>query len=67
MIYRGIGAVAFADAGRVFPSFENFTIDNWHISYGGGLRYCLSGFVVRFDMGFSNEGMRVFFNFGHVF
>jgi outer membrane protein assembly factor BamA len=66
-VIYGIGAVLFTDAGRVFPKLKDVSFDRWHISYGGGLRYYLSNFVVRFDMGFSNEGMRIFFNFGHVF
>ncbi|MFC2156439.1 hypothetical protein ACFLT9_01250 [Acidobacteriota bacterium] len=34
---------------------------------GWGLRYYLDDFVVRFDMGFSREGMGLYFNFRHVF
>ncbi len=67
IVYKGFGGVLFTDAGRVYPSLEEISLEDWHISYGGGLRYYLSNFVVGFDTGFSKEGMRLFFNFGHVF
>jgi len=37
------------------------------VNIGWGLRYYLQNFVVRFDMGFSDEGMGIYFNFGHAF
>lgn len=67
IIFKRLGGVLFTDAGRVFPGLDDFDVSAWKLSYGGGLRYYVSGFVVRFDLGFSNEGMRIFFNFGHVF
>lgn len=66
-IYRALGGVLFMDAGRVAPQLEKLTPNSIHSDYGWGLRYYLSTFVVRFDMGFSAEGLRVYFNFGHVF
>lgn len=66
-IYRKIGGILFVDIGRVFPSIDKFRFYNWKIDSGFGLRYYLENFVVRFDTGFSNEGMRIFFNFGHIF
>lgn len=66
-VYRRLGGVLFGDAGRVYPALDGLTLTGWKLSYGGGLRYYVPGFVVRFDLGFSQEGMRIFFNFGHVF
>lgn len=66
-IYKKIGGVLFADAGRVFAGVEKTTFHDVKINSGGGLRYYLTNFVVRFDAGISNEGTRIFFNFGHVF
>ncbi len=66
-VYRKIGGILFVDIGRVFPSIDKFRFYNWKIDSGFGLRYYLENFVVRFDTGFSNEGMRIFFNFGHIF
>ena len=66
-IYKKLGGVLFADAGRVWPEVEKFNIKNWHRNWGVGFRYYLENFVTRFDVGTSNEGTRLFFNFGHVF
>jgi hypothetical protein len=37
------------------------------VDYGLGLRLYLADFVVRVDFGFSKEGTRLYFNFGHIF
>lgn len=66
-IIGDLGGVLFLDAGRVLPGIDEFTLDNWKSNVGWGLRYYVENFVVRFDMGFSEEGERIFFNFGHVF
>jgi outer membrane protein assembly factor BamA len=66
-ILGDLGAVLFLDTGRVLPGIDEFTLDDWISDVGWGLRYYLENFVVRFDMGFSEEGERIFFNFGHVF
>ena len=66
-IYRKIGGVLFVDTGRVFPGIQKANFHNWKTDWGGGLRYYLANFVVRFDAGVSNEDTRIFFNFGHVF
>ena len=66
-IYRKIGGVLFVDAGRVYPSIKKINLHGWKTDWGGGLRYYLANFVVRFDVGVSREGTRVFLNFGQVF
>jgi outer membrane protein assembly factor BamA len=66
-ILGDLGGVLFLDTGRVLPGIDEFTLDDWRSDVGWGLRYYLENFVVRFDMGFSEEGERIFFNFGHVF
>ena len=66
-LYKKLGGVLFIDTGRVYPSIQKINMHNWKSSSGGGLRYYLENFVVRFDTGVSDEGMRIFFNFGHVF
>ncbi len=53
--------------GLVWPSWSEIRLDNAVVDIGWRLRYYLQNFVVRFDMGFSNEGMGIYFNFGHVF
>ena len=67
LIYKKIGGVFFIDTGRVFPDIKKINFNNWKANWGIGLRYYLANFVVRFDIGISNEGSRIFFNFGHVF
>ncbi|MFQ5584155.1 MAG: BamA/TamA family outer membrane protein [Calditrichia bacterium] len=64
---KRLGAVVFVDTGRVFPDMRKASFKRWKADVGFGLRYYLANFVVRFDSGFSNEGTRIFFNFGHVF
>jgi len=66
-LYRALGGVAFLDAGRVTPQLKDLDFEGLHSDWGWGLRYYLTNFVARFDMGFSTEGVRVFFNFGQVF
>jgi outer membrane protein assembly factor BamA len=67
LIFKKIGSVLFIDTGRVFPEIAKANFNEWKANWGFGLRYYLANFVVRFDMGISNEGSRIFFNFGHVF
>ena len=67
LLVKNLGGVLFADAGRVMPHIRRLTFQHWHTNWGWGLRYYLTNFVVRFDMGISKEGSRIFFNFGQVF
>ena len=55
------------DAGNIWPSWTEIDLGKSVIDFGWGLRYYLRNFVVRFDMGFSDEGAEIYFNFGHVF
>jgi endonuclease/exonuclease/phosphatase family metal-dependent hydrolase len=66
-IYRRFGGVAGIDAGQVWHSLSDVTSRGQVYSYVGGLRYYMKTYVVRFDMGFSREGIGVYFNFGHLF
>ncbi len=66
-LYRRLGGVLFGDAGRVMNKLRDIRLEDWHSNLGWGLRYYLPNFVVRFDMGFSQEGTRIFFHFGQVF
>ena len=66
-IFRKLGGVLFTDAGRVYKKLSDFGFSDWHFNWGYGLRYNLENFVVRMDIGKSEEGSRLFFNFGHVF
>jgi len=66
-IIAKIGCVLFADAGRVAPKLNRLNLNVWYWNTGVGLRYYTRDFIVRGDIGFSREGMRLFLNFGHVF
>ncbi|NQV17948.1 MAG: BamA/TamA family outer membrane protein [Armatimonadetes bacterium] len=66
-VYKWIGVVLFGDSGRVYRSLKKISLQDWHNSWGAGLRFYPGAFVVRFDIGMSREGTRIFFNFGHVY
>lgn len=66
-LFRQLGGVLFVDDGRVGPKAVKLSLRDWHFNWGCGLRYYLENFAVRMDLGISEEGTRVFFNFGHVF
>ena len=66
-LWKKLGGNVFVDGGLVWPSWSEIKLDKTVVDIGWGLRYYLQNFVVRFDMGFSNEGLGIYFNFGHVF
>lgn len=66
-LWKKLGGNFFLDGGSVWPSWSRIRLDNVAVDVGWGLRYYLQNFVVRFDMGFSEEGMRIYFNFNHIF
>lgn len=66
-IWKRLGGIAGIDAGRVFPSLEKFSFNKWKINPVAGLRYYMNNFVVRADMGISNETIGFYLNFGHIF
>jgi len=66
-LWKKLGGNIFLDGGSVWPSWSRIALDNFAIDAGWGLRYYLQNFVVRFDMGFSHEGLGIYFNFNHVF
>lgn len=66
-IWRRFGGIAGIDAGRVYPSLREFSFDDWKINPVLGLRYYMNNFVVRADIGISNETTGFYLNFGHIF
>jgi outer membrane protein assembly factor BamA len=66
-LWKKLGGNIFVDAGLVWPSWSEIKLDNTAVDVGWGLRYYLQNFIARFDMGLSNEGLNIYFNFGHVF
>jgi hypothetical protein len=68
-LYDGLDGALFADAGKVFPRWQRFNLYDLETSYGFGLRF-LNGrgqAIVRFDVGFSQEGFAIWFKFGNIF
>jgi len=66
-LWKKLGGNVFVDGGCIWPSFSEIKRTKAVVDIGWGLRYYLQNFAVRFDMGFSNEGIGISFNFGHVF
>jgi len=66
-LWKQIGGNVFIDAGSVWPSFAQIDVQQFAVAAGWGLRYYLRDFCARFDMGFSREGVGIYFNFNHVF
>jgi len=66
-LWKSLGGNIFLDSGLVWPSWSEIELNKVRVDVGWGLRYYLRNFVVRFDMGFSDEGTGIYFNFGHVF
>ncbi|MGD2245032.1 MAG: BamA/TamA family outer membrane protein [Candidatus Aminicenantes bacterium] len=66
-LWKRLGGNIFLDGGSVWSSWSSIGLDNVAVDVGWGLRYYLQNFVVRFDMGFSDEGLGIYFNFNHIF
>ena len=58
-IWSNLDAVAFVDAGQVFPELSAVDADRFHWSYGGGVHLLnASGLSFRFEMAGGVEGLR---------
>lgn len=58
-IWSNLDAVAFVDAGQVFPELSAVTAKRLHWSYGGGVHLLnSSGISFRFEVAGSTEGVR---------
>lgn len=67
-VFSGLDMALFGDAGKVFSSRSDFSLDHLEGAYGIGFRFNQAKAVfLRVDIGRSREGMRFFFKFGHVF
>lgn len=66
-ILESLGGIIGIDAGNIFPTFRKFSNHNWEINTTFGLRLLLDTFVVRLDIGISQESTGLYLNFGHLF
>jgi len=66
-LFDRFGGLIGADFGRVWHSLDQFNLQNWHSNAVVGLRYYMDTYVVRLDVGISQESIGIYFNFGHIF
>jgi outer membrane protein assembly factor BamA len=66
-IYWRFGGLIGADFGRVWHSFDQLSLQDWHSNAVAGLRFYMDTYVVRVDVGISHETFGIYFNFGHIF
>ena len=66
-IWKKLGGNIFVDYGTVWPSLSSINFRESAANIGWGLRYYLQNFLARFDMGFSKEGIGIYFQFNHIF
>jgi outer membrane protein assembly factor BamA len=66
-LWAKLGGNIFVDYGVVGPSLGRLNFRKSAVDIGCGLRYYLENFLARFDLGFSKEGMGIYFQFNHIF
>lgn len=66
-VWKKIGGAVFAEGGLVWPTLRDIELKKIAFDAGFGLRYFLSDFVVRADVGFSHEGIGIYINAGQMF
>ncbi len=63
-----VSVFAFTDAGQVFDHLRQLNTANMHVTYGGGLvLHDKKSVLFKLFCGRSDEGTRLFFNFGPTF
>ena len=66
LIWRFGGVLGF-DAGKVWDSLADFDLKGWATNPTVGLRFYMSNFLVRIDVGLGKDSTGFYFNFGHIF
>ena len=69
-LFWKFGMVAFGGVGNVAKDFQVYDFNNIKIAGGTGLRYLINKYErvnIRFDVGFTNEGMNFYLNVGEAF
>lgn len=66
ILWRFGGVVGY-DAGKVWDSLGDFNLRNWAANPTFGLRFYMTNFLVRLDIGLGRDSTGFYFNFGHVF
>lgn len=60
---KGLDVIIFTDTGQVLPKLQNdVSLDNFETGYGIGFRLWdwKEGLIVRFQVGWSDDGMRIY-------
>ena len=66
--FSGLDMALFADAGQVAHTVDQLKFNEMKTAGGIGFRFNTAKSVfLRVDVGYSNEGTRMFLKFGHVF
>lgn len=66
--FSGLDMAVFGDAGKVFSRRADLDFSDLETTWGVGARFnSANGVFFRIDTGFSNEGTRIFYKFGHSF
>ncbi len=63
----GLGGVVGFDIGQIADTPLGLNKSNWVYNPVAGLRYKLSNFICRLDLGFGKGYTGIYFNFGHVY
>lgn len=66
-IYWRFAGAAALDAGRVFHSLSQYSLNQWIVNPTLGLRLRMETFVVRADVGLGKETTGFYLNFGQIF
>ncbi len=66
-VYRRLGAVLAIDAGSVAHHFDELLQHRWILTPVAGLRLILDTFVARADLGYSEDAIGFYLNFGQIF
>lgn len=66
-IHRRLGGVAGVDAGSVAPEVGELFTSRWIVTPVVGLRLIFDTFVTRADLGYSEDAVGFYLNFGQVF
>ncbi|MDP4116669.1 MAG: BamA/TamA family outer membrane protein [Bacteroidota bacterium] len=61
-IYKNFGGIGGVDIGNNFAPWDKF-----YLGFILGLRFTLTTFIVRADVGLSSEGTNIYLNFGQLF
>ena len=64
-IWDVIEGTMFVDTGKVFNGIDNFNVDDWRYSVGGGINFFFRDFILMsLQAGHGGEGTQVIFRFG---